>query len=67
MFRRANRDFSYAKWMSERRSLVSLARFSFASRAKKGMTSFASPELNGEIRRKQSNMFVSTKSKEEIC
>ena len=47
--------------------LLSLARFSFASRAKKGMTQFASSELNGAIRREQSNMFVPTKSKEEIC
>ena len=46
--------------------LVSLARFSFASRAKKGMTSSASPALDGTIRRKQSNMFE-IKSKEEIC
>ena len=46
---------------------LSLARFSFAFRAKKGMTSFPSPALDGAIRQKQSNMFVSTKSIEEIC
>ena len=50
-FWRANRDFSYAKWMSERRSReTSLARFSFEFRAKKAMTSFASPALDGTIR-----------------
>ena len=71
MFRRANSDFSYAKWMSERRSrerstCLACKVFICVSH-QKVETSFARPELDGAIRPKQSNMFVSTKSREEIC
>ena len=63
--------FDKHRWANDavaRGRLVSLTRFSFAFRAKKGMTLiFASPALDGAIRRKQSNMFVSPKSKEKIC
>ena len=52
---------SRSGWASDkvaRGRLVSLARFSFASRAKRWMTSFTSPALDGTIPRKQSSMFV---------
>ena len=68
---RAKRDFSYAKWMSERRSrersICLACKVVIGVSRQKRMTSFVSPALDGAVRRKQSNMFVSTKSKEEIC